>query len=56
MSTVKIKIPHGKIHEAVRDVRRWRIKHLPFRKVVGGLEMELYPNSKITMLRLKYAY
>ena len=54
LNTVKIRIPHGYIREAIRDVRQWRIKHLPFRRVYGGLEMELYPNPKITMLQLKY--
>ena len=52
--TIKIKIPHGYIREAITDVRRWSIKHLPHRRVYGGLEMELYPNSKITFLLLKY--
>jgi hypothetical protein len=53
-NTVKVHIPHGHIREAIKDVRKWRIKHLPFRRVYGGLEMELYPNSKITFLLLKY--
>lgn len=54
MNTVKIKIPHGHIHEAMKDVRRWRIRHLPFRRVYGGLEMELYANPKIDFLLLKF--
>jgi hypothetical protein len=55
-NTVKIHIPHGHIREAIRDVRKWRIKHLPFRKVYGGLEMELYDSPKIALLQIKYAY
>jgi hypothetical protein len=56
MNIVKVHIPHGRIHEAIRDVRRWRIKHLPFRKVYGGLDMELYDSPKISMFKIKYAY
>jgi hypothetical protein len=56
MNIVKVHIPHGRIHEAIRDVRRWRIKHLPFRKVYGGLDMELYDSPKISLFKIKYAY
>ena len=55
MNTVKIKIPHGRIHDAIKDVRKWRIRHEPYRRVYGGLEMELYPSPKISFLQLKYA-
>jgi len=56
LNTVKILIPHGKIRDAIKDVRRWRIRHLPHRRVYGGLEMELYPSPKISLLQIKYAY
>lgn len=54
LNTVKVHISHEHIREAINDVRKWRIKHLPFRRVHGGLEMTLYPNAKITFLLLKY--
>lgn len=53
-NTVKVKIPHGKVHDAIKDVRKWRIRHLPHRRVYGGLEMELYANPKIDLLLIKY--
>ena len=55
MNTVKLKISHGHIREAIKDVRRWRIRHMPFRKVMGGIEIECYQNPKVSLLQLKYA-
>ena len=54
MNTVKLKIKHGSIGSALKDIRRWRIRHEPFRRVMDGLEMDLYPNPKIDFLLLKY--
>lgn len=54
MNTVKINVPYNQISEARLDLRNWRIRHYPFRRQATGIEIEMFPNPKITMLLLKY--
>ena len=54
MNTVKMKIPYSCVKEALVDLRRWKIRHYPFRRQQGGMEIEMFPNPKVNLLMLKY--
>ena len=55
MNTVKIKVPYDKIRELRTDLRKWRVRHYPFRRQEGGMEVEMYLNSKVDFILLKYS-
>ena len=55
MNTVKIKVPYDRIQEVRTDLRRWRIRHYPFRRQEGGMEIEMFLNPKVNFLVLKYS-
>jgi len=54
MNTVKIK--SSDIREFLEDLKRMKVRHRPFRRVDNSYEVEIYSNSKATLLKLKYAY
>jgi hypothetical protein len=54
MNTVKIKVPYDVVHSARLDLRRWKIRHYPFRRQNGGMEIEIFHNPKVSMFMLKY--
>ena len=54
MSTVKFKVPNNRIKELVADLRKTKVRHYPFRKDDGGVEVELFPTKKISYFLLKY--
>lgn len=55
MNTVKFKVPYDRIAEVRKDLRRMRIRHYPFRRQEGGMEIELFSSKKVSFLMLKYA-
>ncbi len=55
MNTVKIKVPYERIQELRKDLRKWRIRHFPFRRQEGGMEIEMYSNPKLDFIFLKYS-
>ena len=54
MNTVNIK--PSEIREFAQDLKRWKIRHYPFRSSKYGYEVTLFPNPKSTMLLLKYEH
>ena len=54
LNTVKIK--HSDIREFLKDLKRMKVRHRPFRKLDDTYEVEIYSTSKATFLKLKYAY
>lgn len=56
MNTVKIKVPYNRIQELKADLRKWRVRHYPFRRQVGGMEIEMYFSPKINFILLKYPF
>jgi hypothetical protein len=52
MNTLKIKSEH--IRGVIADLRRMKLKHLPFRKIGNVYEIDLYPNENFSLLQLKY--
>lgn len=54
MNTVKIKVPYNRINDLTTDLRRWHIRHYPFRRQEGGMEIELFPNAKTDWILIKY--
>ena len=55
MNTVKFKVPYNRVKELRLDLRKWRVRHYPFRRQEGGMEVELFPNSKNSFIILKYS-
>jgi hypothetical protein len=56
MSTVKFKVPYDLVQDLRKDLRRWQIRHYPFRRQEGGMEVEMYQNPKVDFILLKYSY
>lgn len=54
MNTVKFKVPYERVQELRKDLRKQGIRHYPFRRQEGGMEVEMFPSPKITYLLLKY--
>jgi hypothetical protein len=52
---VTLRIPSARIQEFSTDIRQWRMRHLPFKKLGTEYSVGLYDNTKISMLMLKYS-
>jgi hypothetical protein len=55
-NTVKFNVPYDRVHDLRKDLRRWHIRHYPFRRQEGGMEVEMYSNPKNDFILLKYSY
>ncbi len=55
MNTVKLHVPYDRVQEIKKDLRRWNIRHYPFRRQIGVMEVEIYPTPKNSFLLLKYS-
>jgi hypothetical protein len=54
MNTVKVK--YSDIREFLQDLKRMKVRHRPFRRIDNFYEVDVYSDSKATLLKLKYAY
>ena len=54
MNTVKVK--QTDIREFLKDVKRMKIRHMPFRRLGDCYEVDIYSTTKSTFLKLKYAW
>lgn len=55
MNTVKIKVPYQRVRELTKDLRKWHVRHYPFRRQEGGVEVEMFPNPRADWIILKYS-
>jgi len=55
MNTVKFKVPYNRVQEVRQDLRRLQVRHYPFRRQEGGVEIEVFPTALITYFLLKYS-
>ena len=51
---MKSNVPRSQIRSLTNDLKKWRIRHHPFRRTDNGVEIELYPTAKTDFLLLKY--
>lgn len=51
---MKINVPRSQIRSVIADLKKWRIRHLPFRSLPNSIEIEIYPTNKADFLLLKY--
>lgn len=51
---MKIEVPRSQIRHVITDLKKWQIRHKPFRRLPNGIEIELYPTNKSSFLLLKY--
>lgn len=58
MNTVNMLIRYSDVHALQRDLKRMKIRHMPFRRSCthNGMWVELEDSAKITFIKLKYAY
>ena len=54
MNTVKLFVKRNQIRELQSDLRKWQIKHLPFSRQDGGVDVILLDCPKANWIVLKY--
>lgn len=54
LNTVKIKVPYQRVRDLTKDLRKWQVRHYPFRRQEGGVEVEMFPNPRADWIILKY--